>query len=306
MGLDKKSEYELPTEVKIDIKNIKKICGGARHTIILDGSGDLHIAGKSDFSPTGYEGTFKKLELNKKFTDVVCGFDMTAAFTDDNKLMVWGNNKNNQLGYPNMSVIKEPMELSLPDNETAINIKFGLKHTAILTKSHHIFIVGLLKHFKNDKNVLYTVVDHNSIEWLQLIPNVIMTENDITHIVCGQNHISFVIDRHVIYAHGDNKFGQCSQTETSERIMKFESGWTHNGYLTESNSLFLYGRNNYGQLGTGSKVLNEITKPQKCSIYPVNDFSLGAEHGILKSGVDIYTWGWNEHRNCGHDTDEDM
>lgn len=264
----------------------------------------MYVAGKTDLSPAGYEGTFKRMEIQHKFKDVTCGFDMTAAFTRDNKLLVWGNNRNNQLGLPNTPVIKEPTELSLPDNEIPAIVKFGLKHTAILTtKSNHIFIIGMLKHFKNCKDAAYKVIDHNSIEWLQLI----LPPVDITHFTCGQNHISFVIHGHVIHGFGDNKFSQSiCQSESLEQITKFESGWTHNGYVTDSNALLLYGRNNYGQLGNGGRDFNGIAVPQKCPIFPVNDFALGAEHGILVSGRDIYTWGWNEHRNCGHETDDDM
>lgn len=103
---------------------------------------------------------------------------------------------------------------------------------------------------------------------------------------------------------GENKFGQCARIASEEKIVKLESGWNHVAYLTVSRKLFLYGRNNYGQLGTGNR--SEIDTPQECLIFPVDDFALGAEHGILKSNDAIYTWGWNEHRNCGIDGDDDV
>lgn len=300
LGLDRKTEYELPTEVSVPSISIKKISAGARHTILLDIDGDLHVAGKIDISQNGYYGTFTLIkDLKEKFKDVVCGFDTTAALTEDNRLLVWGNNKNNQLGIANLAVIREPAQVSLPDNQIPMNIRFGLKHTVIHTKSNRIYIVGVLKHFKDAP---YKIIVHNSIEWLQLMTD----DNDIAHIACGQNHTTFVSAGHVINGFGDNKFGQASQIKGDATIFKFESGWTHNGYLTESNSLWMYGRNNYGQLGTGKRDLNGITKPQKCSIFPVEDFAIGAEHCILKSGTDVYTWGWNEHRNCGHDMDDDV
>lgn len=91
---------------------------------------------------------------------------------------------------------------------------------------------------------------------------------------------------------------QCGEVKSDERIVKLSSGWTHNGFLTDTKELYLYGRNNYGQLGNRQR--SEYETPQKCRISPVDDFQLGAEHGILKSNHDIYTWGWNEHGNCGN------
>lgn len=54
---------------------------------------------------------------------------------------------------------------------------------------------------------------HNSKVQLKLISTIILTDNDTTHLTCGQNHISSVIDRHVLYAHGDNKLGQSIHIE---------------------------------------------------------------------------------------------
>lgn len=296
------------TDVNIPIQGtIKKICGGARHTILLDESGCLYVAGKCEFTDNGYEGVFRKIETEHKFKDVFCGFDTTAAITHENRLFVWGNNSNNQLGVPKIKLIKEMMELTLPENDVPSTLNFGLKFLVIVTKSNKILITGLLKHFKNCENASHKIINHNSIDWLQLIPsNFTLNIHNLAHFTCGQNHISFVTNQHAVYSYGENKFGQCSQIESPEKIIKFQSGWTHNGFLTESKNLYLYGRNNYGQLGNGEKSTSGINNPQICPIYPVDDFALGAEHGILKSGRDVYTWGWNEHRNCGHDTEDDM
>jgi secretion-regulating guanine nucleotide exchange factor len=130
---------------------------------------------------------------------------------------------------------------------------------------------------------------------------------DVIHFACGQNHISFVKrDGTEIHSIGENKFGQCTRIVLDEKILRIESGWTHVAYLTESRKLFLYGRNNYGQLGNGSRNEIDSDTPHQCLIFPVDDFALGAEHGILKSNGAVYTWGWNEHRNCGVDSDDDM
>lgn len=97
---------------------------------------------------------------------------------------------------------------------------------------------------------------------------------------------------------------QCSKVQPKEKIVKMQSGWTHVGLLTESRELFLFGRNSYGQLGNGDRTTTEI--PQKFPIYPIDDFDLGAEHGIAISRGEIFTWGWNEHGNCGNGSFDDQ
>lgn len=239
---------------------------------------------------------FTKLPQSFKTRSVTCGWDVTAVLSEDNRLFVWGSNL---LGISEKGIIKQPTQLHLPDNEIPIDVKFGLKFIAILTKSQKLFITGMiLRPFLKSPLKNFSLITHNSNDWLQA--------DDISHFACGQNHVSYVTnDGHSIDGIGDNKFQQCARIESREKIIMLKSGWTHVAYLTESKRLFLYGRNTYGQLGNGSRT--EINTPHCCSIFPVEDFSLGAEHCILKSSDGrVYTFGWNEHRNCSVDSDDDV
>lgn len=291
----------MPIEVTHDI-SIKKISAGARHSIILDESGDLWIAGRQSLLNSAENLlNFTKLELKWKFKWVTCGWDISAALSEESRLFVWGNNASNQLGFIEKAAIKEPRELHLPDNEISIEVQFGLKFTAILSESRKLFITGALRSFQKSFPLKhFKVISHNSLEWLQ-------TDTKIIHFTCGQNHIAYVTndEDRVIHAIGDNKFGQCGRIEINEEIIRLHSGWSFNAFLTQSKRLFLYGRNDYGQLGNGNRY--EIKSgAHQCMIFPVDDFDLGAEHAILKSNRNVYTWGWNEHRNCGSDSDDDV
>lgn len=294
-------EYELPSQVPVIPAKILQVSAGARHTTILDEFGDLWLAGRNDTSEKG-ENLYKftRLGFNYKFKCVSCGWDMTAAITKDNRLFVWGNNASNQLGVPEKGIIRQPRELHLPDNEFPIEVKFGLKFIAILSNTHHLFVTGLLKPFLQS-HTNFSIIKHNAVQWLRI------DNNDVIHFACGQNHISFIRrDGYVIHSIGENKFGQGGHIQSKEKILRIQSGWTHVAYMTESRKLFTYGRNNYGQLGNGSRNEIDSNTPHQCLIFPVDDFAMGAEHGILKSNGAIYTWGWNEHRNCGIDSDDDV
>ena len=302
LGLGRYSELvDSPVIIQNIPENISELSCGGGHSALLS-TGDLFLTGWNNKGQLG-DGTtvdkcvFNKLEFNRKFAKVFCGWDRTAAITEENQLLVWGSNMYNQLGFSNstLSIIKRPKELSLPFNDPIDSVHFGLRHTAFLTTSCVAYIVGSLKHFKNSP---HEIINHNSTEYLRL-------NCEIHHIASGQNHISYADDRNTIQGIGDNKFMQCSKIEQNAKIIRLSSGWTHNGFLTDNRELYTFGRNCYGQLGNDSRC-DSLALPQKCQIHPVDDFALGAEHGILLSRGEIYTWGWNEHGNCGNGCVDDV
>lgn len=233
-----------------------------------------------------------------KFRHVSCGWDSTAGITTGGRLFVWGSNSQEQLGFSRSThkMILEPMELRLPFNGKAADIQFGLRHSAILTTDNRLYIIGSLKYFKHSKHQL---MNYNSTEYLHVV-----ADNSIRQIASGQNHIVFLDNQNVIHGIGDNRFMQSIRCKPEAKVIRLLSGWTHNGFLTDARELCLYGRNNYGQLGNGSRV--DCAEPQMCQIHPIDEAQLGAEHGILKSNDGVYTWGWNEHGNCGNGTVDDV
>lgn len=145
---------------------------------------------------------------------------------------------------------------------------------------------------------IHQTIRHNSTDFLLIVPEI-----PILQIASGQNHVSIVDTLNRVYGIGDNKFMQCTSNQSNTKVVKILSGWTHVGFLIESKELWLFGRNNYGQLGADTS--REATgTPIKFPVHPIDDFSLGAEHGIAISKgqgdkTNIFTWGWNEHGNCG-------
>lgn len=281
---------------------ITRICGGGGHTIALDGNSELWATGWNNKGQLGVgtitdSSRFVRVQCSQRFRKVSCGWDTSAGITIDGLLFVWGSNSQCQLGLAKESkVISEPTELQLPAFETAVDIQFGLRHSVILTTSGKVLVLGSNKHFKNHE---HQVIKHNSTEFLHL-----QLKSRATQVVSGQNHIIVLSEDNSLLGFGDNKFGQCSKVESRRKIVKIASGWTHNAFLTDEQELYLYGRNNYGQLCNGTRV--NADSSQKCCVSPVEDFELGAEHGILKSKGEIFTWGWNEHGNCGNSSFDDV
>ena len=104
LGLGAFTEYELPRKVENVPDDIRKITGGAGHSIIIDESGDTWVTGWNNKGQLGIGSNddinnFMKLEMNHKFVKVSCGWDTSAGTTEDGQLFVWGSNSHNQLGF---------------------------------------------------------------------------------------------------------------------------------------------------------------------------------------------------------------
>lgn len=301
-------EFINPTLINLVSGDITQIALGGGHSIILNNLGQLFVTGQNTKGQLGIGNKdevfmYQWLETNLVFKKVSCGWDSSAAITNDDKIFVWGSNSHQQIGFTKESckLITTPTELTLPNNEVPITISFGLRFMTVLCKSNRIYIIGSFRHFVNSIEQLSSkIVSLNGVDIMELNP-----ESIIIQISCGQNHMILLDENNIINGIGDNKFQQCQDIKIKNNVIKICSGWTHNGFLTESNHLYLYGRNNYAQLGNGIES-DACEYPQKCPIHPVDDFELGAEHGIIISNNEIYTFGWNEHANCGYESTENM
>lgn len=133
------------------VEDIKKIVGGAGHTLILDTDGRIYSCGLNDKGQTGNGNIeqrnvlmFEKIHTleHKIVVDVCCGWDSSAALTRDGELYVWGSNRYGQLGLDHLVflTISQPHRISIGEKVRCISM--GLRHTAIVTENHEVYICG--------------------------------------------------------------------------------------------------------------------------------------------------------------------
>ena len=90
--------------------------------------------------------------------------------------------------------------------------------------------------------------------------------------------------------------------EKLETENKISLGGAHSGAITEDGSLYMWGRNDYGQLGDGTKK-EERSNPVKIMDH-VRSVSLGSWHsGAITEDGSLYMWGYNYHGQLGDGTD---
>lgn len=324
-------ECVLPCEVNLskcslEPQKIKKIIGGAGHTLILDDYGCVYSCGWNNKGQVGFSTKedillFQKLNgklKNKVIVDIVCGWDCSAALTIEGTLFVWGSNSFGQLGkHPNnLQWTHEPFEVVIDRKIKRISI--GLRHSVLITEDYKIFVAGTaskgqlgLSSIKNEKslNAVYTFTE-------------VLTLSNIENISCGQHHTIAVAKDGNFYAFGDNKYGQLGiNTDIFPKTLipiklsdlqfklpfNLYSGWSH-VIILKNNYIFGWGRNTYGQLGIAQLEKSPTWKVIQLENIPkIYQVSVGSEHNVaLTEDGKILCWGWNEHGNCGNGHTKDV
>ncbi|XP_017753990.1 PREDICTED: secretion-regulating guanine nucleotide exchange factor-like [Eufriesea mexicana] len=323
-------ECDLPREVdlskcSLEPQKIKKIVGGAGHTLILDDYGRVYSCGWNSKGQVGFpmkENILFFQELNGKLkdkyiVDIACGWDCSAALTIEGTLFLWGSNHFGQLGkHPNhLQWTHEPFEVIIDQKIKGMSI--GLRHTVLITEDHKILVAGTgskgqlgLCSSKNDEtlNVAYTFTE-------------VLTLPKVMDVSCGQHHTVTVTENGDFYVFGDNKYGQLGLNTNiypktfspikSDVELKFPinmySGWSHVIVLKDSH-VFGWGRNTYGQLGITEAEKSATWKATQIkNLSKIRQVSAGSEHNVaLTEDGKILCWGWNEHGNCGNGNKENV
>ncbi|KAG5327135.1 SRGEF factor, partial [Pseudoatta argentina] len=332
-------QFVLPQEVdlsKCSLKPelIRKIVGGAGHTLILDTNGHVYSCGLNNKGQAGNINIEQENILifqricaleHEVVIDVCCGWDSSMALTRNGELYVWGSNRYGQLGLdPSVfSSIPHPHKISF--DKKIKNVSMGLRHTAIVTENHELYICG-----SNNRGQLglinpETMKPYTLLGVFTKVAERTMQGN-VENVTCGQYHTIVLTKRQTynIYVFGDNKHGQLgffSKTSSETRIsqplctplssiqhdtpIQIHTGWSHINILSNG-IIFSWGRNDYGQLGRSlSKSQNGISPEERLqcieNIPKIIQLSVGSEHNVaLTDNGAVLCWGWNEHGNCGN------
>uniref|UniRef100_A0A182PCP5 RCC1-like domain-containing protein n=1 Tax=Anopheles epiroticus TaxID=199890 RepID=A0A182PCP5_9DIPT len=285
------------TEVPFGVGDIECIAAGGGHTLVGTQDGRLYGCGWNNrgqlglghlndcvrFEPVGEFG----------FRRLYAGWDTSAGVNESGELFVWGSNVWQQIGVASVKSIATPTQLPLPETGPVVHVAFGLQYMAVLMESGKVWVLGKCKFLK----------DYPLESSSKLTIRCLWDKGPVREVVSGDNHLALLTGDRRIECLGDAKHGQSlSENVLPEDVMKLESGWTHSACLTVNGTVYLWGRNNYGQLGQPGPTSSSC--PQKLCLETedmvLKDVRLGSQHGaaVTRDGR-VYCWGWNEHGNCG-------
>ncbi|XP_058014509.1 secretion-regulating guanine nucleotide exchange factor isoform X2 [Ahaetulla prasina] len=292
LGLGHKNDVLLPKAVKSFLFNqscIKNITGGGGHSAVLTGNGQVFSCGSNSYG---------------------------------------------QLGIPDIlgRCTIPAMIKCLQDK--IINIAAGLRHAVAVAESGSVFQWGIgmasqAKRMCQGKNIPSFLRAKEPCK----VPGF---ENvKVRSVASGSHHVVSLTDDGDLYVWGNNKHKQLLSKDSvvlepqkieahyfeGEKIRRIWSGWTHLVAQSETEKVFTWGREDYGQLGRNEMPCEGQSKDRKESkehhlkesfytpatvprLSGASEIACGSEHNLAIVGNRCFSWGWNEHGMCGNETEE--
>ena len=231
-----------------------------------------------------------------------------SAVVADGKLFTYGSNKFSQLGR---SGSEEPGQVALDSPPVAVSC--GAWHTVSLHADGSVRSFGWGGSFLSGAGALGL-----GSKSAAAVPTPIPSfEEGITQIACGNQHTLFLTESGKVLATGHGAYGILGTGETSDELLPVElsvlqqtltaspakicCGGNFSAILTTAGSLFVWGRNDSGQLGLGQESQGDMHSAER---YPrqipffdaertvIRDIACGENHVVaLASNGAIYYWG---------------
>jgi alpha-tubulin suppressor-like RCC1 family protein len=305
------------------------IFAGGGHSGVLTKMGRLFLFGWNDCGQLGASDTLQSELQNAEapaplpqthalkgiqVDHAAFGFSHTVVIEKENgRLFAFGDNSRGQvtgLSGKNDSVKQfYPVTPEALKNERIVDVAAGLHHSATVSDSGELITFGCAKFGQN----LQESANNCTIgRWR---PN---DGSRITRVACGRRHTTAIDDLGRIFTIGENRYGQLGrqlpegakfdaeprQVEVGSDFEAFavDCGWSHTIVTAQDATgaigVFGWGRNDKGQLGTGS--FNNVSTPQRLfqSLPNIQYVVCGSEFTVVVDSDDtIWSCGWNEHGN---------
>ncbi|GAB9463566.1 hypothetical protein Gpo141_00001020 [Globisporangium polare] len=217
---------------------------------------------------------------------VSCGKHHVALVTTQAKLFTWGNNKYGQLGHGDYTNRLTPQEVhfalaTLSSNQRALRIKHtilerggtnvtqvacGAFHTLFVTHQQNILAMGYNQ--AGQLGIGHRLQQHKG--WRSCVPIAVdgLRDRSVLDIAAGQNHSACVLSNGAVYVWGcgdDGRLGvgrtDCEMTpvlvpslrECGIKARSVRCGARHTAIISDRDVLFMWGANEFGQLGCDGK-----------------------------------------------------
>lgn len=261
---------------------VRSVSAGANHSLVIAEDGSLWACGRSRNGQLGLgsyvdAGSLQPVEALRGVvvTSVSAGAHHSACIDGRGNVWVWGEYRSGQLGLGlnrfdsslgwDYGVPWPCLMEKMPSDEAVWSVSAGVKHTLFCTASGGVYATG-----------------SNSCGQLG-VPGVTSTlaPVEISHmgkpctrcngfcravqVAAGGSHSAFLTSCGAVYAAGANNYGQLGTGKKGDKQPHFEqvrdladsriatvvAGKDHSGAVCDAGRVFLWGRGEWGQLGTG-------------------------------------------------------
>jgi len=242
-----------------------------------------------------------------------------SAFVADGRLYTYGSNKYDQLGHSaSSSVTPEPVELD--EGLRVRQVALGAFHSACVAEDGSLWTWGWGGGFFHGVGAL----GHGGRDSIPS-PAIVEGVEQVKMVACGGQHTLALTADGLLFATGKGDFGRLGRGDTSDaddfqeidyfqqtddsilrpgepaKISKIGAGSNFSAAMSEQGELWVWGRNDYGQLGLGEEAMGDMYSAERfprlvrslpADGHQVIDFACGEHHvvALTSEGV-IFEWG---------------
>ncbi len=303
----------VPTQEITKTTNWSSAVVGSDHTIAIKNDGTLWAWGRNLNGQFGDGTTENKSVPTQEITkatdwkNVNAGHSYTVAIKNDGTLWAWGNNSNGQLGIGTSESTSVPTQ-EITKAEDWKNVSAGKWHIVALKNDGTLWAWGYNSYGKLGDG---TITNRS-------VPTQENTEAaDWNYISAGSDHTISIKNDGTLWAWGYNGFGQIGDGTTTTRYISTQestdaldwryisTGGSHTVALKSDGTLWVWGKNDVGQLGNGSSTKRDVLSPIQENSNTKNwmCISTGESHTVaLKSDGTLWVWGSNTYGELGDGT----
>jgi len=255
-------------------------------------------------------------------SNTACGSNH-SAFVVDGKIYTYGSNKYSQLGHES-SGEHNPGLVELDGGSRTRQVSLGSFHSACVDEDGSLWTWGWGGGFLHGAGGL----GHGSNESLTApvrVEQFAEMGQEVRQVACGGQHTLALTTQGLLFATGKGDFGRLGRGDTSDEvdfqeldyfehtfdsvlrpdeqanIVKIGAGNNFSAAMSEQGELWVWGRNDYGQLGLGEEAMGDMYSAERfprivrslpADGHKIVDFDCGEHHVVVLTadGI-IFEWG---------------
>lgn len=286
------------------------------------------------------KSTSPSLEAEKGIETAACG-SSHSAFVAGGRLYAYGSNKYSQLGREiSGASTQEPVQIEM---DLAVRqVALGAYHSACVCEDGSLWTWGWGGGFFHGAGAL-GLGHRDSATTPQKVEQFTQHGQKISSVACGAQHTLVLTTDGHLYATGKGDFGRLGRGDTSDeidfheidyfehtndsilspgeeaKIVKIGAGENFSAAMSQQGELWVWGRNDYGQLGLGEEAMGDMYSAERfprlvrslpSDGHRIVDFACGEHHVVVltSEGV-LFEWGdrtWLEpHRVSSPQVDDE-